>query len=352
MKGWIDRNHQFLGLAVPFIWGALNFLAKVFEWKLPWDFRAFAMLLALTYVPAFLWLLRTKPDLRKALKAVAKSPTTWLSFSVLTIVVWLGALTSLTFRHLESTSTSQLPAEPAPPTQLSVSTRTPAPTPTYAAGADIADSCIYAAIWAPSEHALFSTDPRGCYQMAAWGISARQFGSGVPGATPGSQQLGLSVELVNDTSAEVLRGMYFRLPSIDRASFVISLDIALQGLQGEAARANPNLVLGIGMPDNTLTSGSYLFYRVLSGSQHVYVFTGDSVFNKGSCKYEQDRDCYYLKPQHVAFAVSGNSVTIQTDQVTLRELPISRRDSAVFWVGYRLPPGGSVQAFLWNIAIK
>lgn len=227
-------------------------------------------------------------------------------------------------------------AESPTPVITNVVSGTPYIASTPMAGEDISRGCIWDHYWKlyPSDPSV-QTNGADCWILRdKWGIYA---GDG-----------NLNFTIPNSTQNFPFT-IYSLLPAYNNIE--ISFDLTITNLSTK--NINSDLFFGIGNPEEALSSGQFIIYRVIPNSSTYYVayntkLEGDPIHY--SSPYNQG------EKNSIVFSINGLILNVNitpyvgdtpSDSLkVVKNLSIVSTDRIAFWIGYSLRTGANLQAYL------
>jgi hypothetical protein len=223
------------------------------------------------------------------------------------------------------------------PTASSTPTVTPTSAPTKAW---IIADCVNANswyFWTRDVVVPRKPDKPDCYDLRAWGMEAQK-------RLPSSNQRGLRIK-VSSTEKQTA-GIYYFLPDEETIYLTVEIDklVSNQTCQGSGV-CDANLIFGFGNPSQT-DQGWFVIFRVTGEGSDRLVCVVDSIYNYCSQLVSKESFSFEsAQPHQLQFIANGLDYSMKVDNTPFPDLSMANKPR-VFWVGYNLRSGGSIEAFV------
>ena len=235
--------------------------------------------------------------------------------------------------------TTTLAPTPISSTTLSISAtpitavpETPTMSPDYIVSRGLNGNCFDAQYWTPKNAIALSTDDKNCWILDEWGILPEAGGFKV---------------FINPAKSVASHWVSTAIPENARISFTINISNfqTVDDVYG-------SLVFGFGKASEDFLRGDFLIYRVIQAQSRIYTYFGDPLSHQITPiphieEYPKDVD------QKVILVINKLSLEIYLDgERVVDPRSLSTNERQLFWMGFRLPQNGSLNATISNFEIN
>ncbi|UCG25264.1 MAG: TIR domain-containing protein [Chloroflexota bacterium] len=226
--------------------------------------------------------------------------------------------------------------EPSSPTDTPEPIDTPEPTQIVISGTGFEQDCILADFWIPNPASSLQTDERNCWNLSNWGIEARENGLLISANQPGN---------------EMINGIYSRIAE----DVTIDFEIRVDQLWTSYDDVLTNIGFGV-LPSNLSSdAGHFVYYQKESPQDGYPVFVKHRERGGYDAYLTLDGD-YVRYPlgrvDRIEMSLVDNVLNIYlNDSKVAGPLNVTFQDR-VFWIGYRMPEGGTIEAQISELSIQ
>ncbi|MGB8984069.1 MAG: hypothetical protein WCC12_19525 [Anaerolineales bacterium] len=229
------------------------------------------------------------------------------------------------------TITPSLTADPSLLTFTPSPTQPPALSERYAISRGLSAECFDIQYWTPQYAAALSTDPNHCWILNGWNMHPQDQGFRI---------------FTGPTDNVVSHWLYTPVPPNARIAFTINISDfrTIDGVFG-------NLVFGFGKSSEDFLTGKFLVYRVIQARSRIYIQFGDPVSHEKTAipyikEYPKNTD------QKVVLVLKAISLEVYLDGEMVVNQSLSTDEQQLFWMGFRLPQAGALNATVSDFEIK